>query len=314
MREIKKVAIIGLGAIGSIYALKIHEFNPRCLQVILDQSRYEKYIQNGLNINNVRYDFNYVLPGSDNEKVDLILIATKSNGLLAALEAIEGFVGPNTIIMSLLNGISSEELIAEKFGWDKVLYSFFIGHISTRVDNNVSHDGVATIVFGEADNTMISDKTAAVRDFFAKAGIEYQIPQDMMFALWSKFMINVGYNQSSAVLLAPYRVFQECDQATAIANKLMDEVVSLAVKAGIKNPDKMLEAAIGIVQAMPPAAKSSMLQDVEAKRQTEVDIFAGTVCALGKKYNVATPYNEVFLHLLNALDQKNAIEQQREAV
>ncbi|HEY3424241.1 MAG TPA: 2-dehydropantoate 2-reductase N-terminal domain-containing protein, partial [Negativicutes bacterium] len=179
MREIKKVAIVGLGAIGGIYALKIHEFDPQCLQVILDQGRYEKYVEDGIAINGKRYAFNYVLPGSNTEKVDLIFIATKSNGLQEAIEIIEGFVGPDTIIISLLNGISSETTISEKFGRDKILYSLFIGHISTKVDNAVTHDGVGTIVFGEADNTVISEKTAAVRDFFDKAGIDYKIPPDM---------------------------------------------------------------------------------------------------------------------------------------
>jgi 2-dehydropantoate 2-reductase len=238
------------------------------------------------------------------------LIATKSSGLQEAIRVIEGFVGPDTIIISLLNGISSEEIIAEKFGRDKILYSLFIGHISTRVGNIITHDGVGTIVFGEADNTVISEKTAAARDFFDKAGIDYKIPPNMFFALWSKFMINVGFNQASAVLLAPYKVFHECDKAMDIAYKLMEEVIAIAGKAGARNPDKMLESAMGIVRAMPPEAKSSMLQDVEGKRLTEVDIFAGTVCKLGEKYGVSTPYNDVFLRVIRAIEQKNMMGMQ----
>ena len=56
----------------------------------------------------------------------------------------------------------------------------------------VEHDGVGTLVFGDADNTIISEKVAAVRDFFDKIDIEYKIPEDMIFVLWSKFMIKVG--------------------------------------------------------------------------------------------------------------------------
>ena len=308
MKEIKKVAIIGLGAIGSIYAVKLHAHDPKCLRVIADKERLEGYKKDGLLFNGKRYDFNYALPDRNAEKADLIIIATKSGGLESAIKAIEGFVGDDTVIMSPLNGITSEEIIARTYGWDKVLYTLFTGHISTRQGRQVSHDGVGTLVFGEPDNTAISGKVAAVRAFFDKTGIDYKIPEDMLFALWGKFMVNVGFNQASAVLLAPYRVFHGCDKVAAIACKLMEEVVALAEKAGIKKPDKMLESSMGVIRAMPSDAKSSMLQDVEAKRQTEVDLFAGTVCALGRKYGIPTPYNDMFLELISAIDQKNMMK------
>lgn len=309
MKEIKKVAIVGLGAIGSIYAVKIHNYKPDCLRVIVDKERIERYRKDGLFFNGKRYDFNYALPDKNAEKADLIIIATKSGGLESAVQAIEGFVGDDTVIMSPLNGITSEKIIARHFGWDKVLYTLFIGHISTRQGREVNHDGVGTLVFGEADNTVVSDKVAAVRHFFDQTGIDYKVPEDMLFALWGKFMINVGFNQASAVLQAPYRVFHGCDKVTAVAYKLMEEVAALAEKAGIKNPDKLLESSMGVIRAMPPDAKSSMLQDVEAKRQTEVDLFAGTVCELGRKYGVPTPYNSVFLELIEAIDQKNRMKE-----
>lgn len=307
MKEIKKVAIIGLGAIGSVYAVKYQEYNPSCLQVVVDEKRRERYIKEGLNFNGKRYDFNYTLPGENKEKADLIVVATKSSGLEDALDAIESFIGEDTIILSPLNGITTEEIIAAKYGWDKVLYSLFIGHISSRNGREVLHDGVGTLVYGEADNTVISGKVAMVRDFFDKTGTDYKIPKDMLFALWSKFMINVGFNQSSAVLGAPYKVFHECSKYMDIAHELMKEVITIAHKAGIKNADEMLDSAMGVIHAMPPTAKSSMLQDVEAGRKTEVDLFAGTVCTLGRKFGIPTPNNDVFLKLIEAIDQKHEL-------
>jgi len=307
VKEIKKVAIIGLGAIGSIYAVKLHAQKPESLRVIVDKPRSERYKKDGLIFNGQRYDFNYALPDKNAEKADLIIVATKSSGLADAVKNIEGYVGDNTVIIAPLNGITSEEVIAAAYGWDKVLYSLFIGHISTRRGREVSHDGVGTIVYGEADNSVISDKVAVVRDFFITTGIDHIIPEDMLAALWGKFMVNVGFNQTSAVLLAPYSVFHECDKATGVACKLMGEVVALAKKAGIKNTDKLIEASMDVVRAQPADAKSSMLQDVEAKNQTEVDMFAGTVCELGRKYGVETPYNTVFLDIIGAIDQRNSI-------
>lgn len=209
--------------------------------------------------------------------------------------------------MSLLNGVTSEEKIANKYGWDKVLYALYKGHISTREGNEITHDDVCTIVFGEAANVELSENVKAVQDYFDKVGIVYEVPEDMLFALWSKWTMIVGFNQASAVLGAPFWVFHNDDKAMQLAYDLMEEVEEIAPHAGVKNAGKLIEKGMLIVNQMPPYAKSSTLQDVEAGRQTEVDIFAGDVSRLGKKYGVPTPVNDVFLKIIKALDQKNAM-------
>ena len=77
MRELKKVVIIGLGAIGSVYAAKLHDYNSQCLRVVVDETRYKRYIQEGLVFNGKRYDFNYVLPNKAAEKADVIIISAR---------------------------------------------------------------------------------------------------------------------------------------------------------------------------------------------------------------------------------------------
>src|SRR5258708_39086572 len=117
MRDITKVLVIGLGAIGSIYAAKLKDFDPGCVRVLVDKDRVERYKTRGIGLNGVRQDFNYVLPGPKEDKADLILIATKADGLQDAISALENFVHDETIFLSLLNGITSEEHIAERYGW-----------------------------------------------------------------------------------------------------------------------------------------------------------------------------------------------------
>src|SRR5262245_64392584 len=109
MKEIKQVIVIGLGAIGSIYAAKLKQYDPGCVRVLIDQARLERYPSRGIVLNGVRHDFDYVLPGENADKADLILIATKADALPDAIAALEGFVHGETIILSLLNGITSEE-------------------------------------------------------------------------------------------------------------------------------------------------------------------------------------------------------------
>jgi len=303
MSSIKNVIVIGLGAIGAIYAVKLQQYDPKCVRVLIDRSRLERYKAEGVILNGVRQDFEYVLPESNGAKADLILIATKSDALPQAINAIEAFVHQDTTILALLNGITSEELIAERYGWDKVLHSYFIGHGSTRVGNEITFDGVGRIVFGEANAHGRTPRVEKICQFFDCAGIDYEVPDDILFSQWGKFVVNVGINQASAVLRATYGDFQRSEKAHTIVVDLMTEAVAIAQKSGVRNADKLLAWAKDFIQKMPSAFKSSMLQDIEAGKKTEVDLFGTTICALGEKYGVPTPQNALFVQLIKALEE-----------
>jgi 2-dehydropantoate 2-reductase len=303
MNEISQVIIVGLGAIGTIYAAKLQRYDPACVRVVVDSNRMERYRAQGVTLNGVRHDFNYVLPEATPHKADLILIATKADALDDAITAIEAFVHDETIILALLNGITSEEKIAERYGREKVLHSYFIGHGSTRVGNMVSHDGVGRIVFGEANAPARTPKVDAVCRFFDRAGIDYETPDDILFSMWCKFVVNVGINQASAILRASYGDFQRSAEVYAVATDLMREAVLIAEKVGIRNVDAILPWCDNFIRNMPPAFKSSMLQDIEAGKKTEVDIFGGAVCLLGERYGIPTPHNAMLVRLIKALEE-----------
>jgi 2-dehydropantoate 2-reductase len=303
MSDIENVIVIGLGAIGSIYAAKLQQYDPNCVRVLVDPERLERYQSNGIVMNGVRHNFEYVTPGDNLPKVDLILIATKADGLPDAIDAIESFVYDETIILSLLNGVTSENQIAERYGWDKVLHAYFIGHGSTRVGNAIKFDGVGRIVFGEANVQGESPRVQKLRRFFDKAGIDYDLPDDILFAQWCKFVINVGINQVSAVLHATYGDFQRSSRVYDLAIGLMQETVLIAAQVGIRNVEAILPWCENFILNMPSEFKSSMLQDIEAGKKTEVEMFGGAICALGEQYGIPTPQNALFVTLIRALEE-----------
>lgn len=311
MIEIKNVIICGLGAIGSIYAAKIltavmSESKDIDLKILADKERVEKYKSQPTIFNSKEYLFDFITPEFAPYTADLIILATKNNGLHKALDNIKSFVGQNTIIISLLNGIKSEDETAKVYGADKVLLSYYIGHTSTRKGREITHDDVYKTVFGEKDNTVLSQKVESVKNFFEKTKINYEIPEDMDYSRWWKFLVNVGYNQASAVLNASYGDFQTSAKVNNIAIKLMEETVNIAKAEGVKNTENLIPEVLDVIEKMLPNTRTSMLQDVDAKRQTEVDIFAGYVSELGKKHNIPTPYNDMFLEIIKAIDEKNA--------
>ncbi len=303
MKKIERVYISGLGAVGCAYGSKIYDMDPACLKVIASKERIHRYTEKGITINGKPYSFNYIHPGEQAEPADLILVAVKQHHLLQAIEDMRNFVGKDTIILSLLNGISSEEILGAHFGMDKLLYAYCVGIDAVREETRVYFSNGGKVVFGEKNNQTISSNTAAVKEFFERAHIPYSIPEDMMRSLWWKFMLNVGINQTSAVLKAPYGVFQTIPEARELMESTCREVVRLSVETGINLTDDDIADFIRVLGTLGADGKTSMLQDVEAGRKTEVEIFAGTIIELGKKYGVPTPINDTLYKMIRTLEQ-----------
>lgn len=306
MKDIKNVLICGIGAVGSIYANKIQNFDAENFRVLVDKQRYERYIKNPTIFNGKELNFNYVLPDDNNFKADLIIIATKYDGLFDVIENIKNFVQDDTVIMSLLNGVTSEKIIAQTYGREKLLYSYFIGHSAVRTGRNIVHDDVNTIVYG-SENSADFDNVQRVKEYFERVGINYKIPEDIIHSLWLKFMLNVAANQTTAILRLTFGEFLENDKCMEFAINLMKEVQLIAKAEGVKNTDVMIDETISHLHTMIPEGKTSMLQDVEAGRKTEVEMFAGTVIKLGLEHGIATPYNKIVKEMIEIIQRQQDI-------
>lgn len=303
MKNRQNVYLVGLGAIGSAYAAKMEDAVPGLVKVIVDQRRLTSYRDQGLKVNGKSYHFHLVTPEQAMEKADLILVAVKGHHLDEAIEQMRPFVGQETIILSLLNGITSEETIGKVYGMEKLLYSFVIATDATRTGRATHYSTIGRIVFGEKQNAVYSPKVLAVKELFDRTGVPYTIPVDMMRELWGKFMLNVGLNQVSAILKTPYGVFQKVKEAQELMVMACREVLQIAQEIGINLMTEDIDEYIRIIGNLAPEGKTSMLQDVEAGRKTEVESFAHTVVALGEKYGVATPVNACLGRMLVTLEQ-----------
>lgn len=306
MNRIERVSIIGMGAIGSAYFSSMAKFVPaENIRVIAGGERAARYKTEGMTINGRNFKFNVTDPAEKCQPADLLIFAVKFNQLKEALAEVKNHVGPDTIIISLLNGITSEEVIGEAYGMDKVLYALTFGIDAVREGNSVSFKNLGTIPFGEAKNIPgnYSAKVKRLQEFFDRTQVGYSIPADMLRTLWWKLMLNVGINQTSAILRAPYGVFQNVKEARDIMIAAMQEVMEISIKASINLSPADIEEAMPVLNRLSPAGKTSMLQDIEAGRETEVNIFAGTIIELGKKYGTPTPVNSMLYAIIRAQEE-----------
>ena len=302
-KEIKNIIICGLGAIGTAIGERILENTKDSLFVLVDKNRYERYIKNPRTFNNKTLNFKYITPDNTDIKADLVIIAVKEQNLDEVIENLKNFVTDTTTIISLINGITSEETLGKTFNSNQILPAYYIGSSAVRIDNQVIHGGRATIVFGAKDE-FSRDRVAPIEDFFTKANINYKIPTDITRALWTKFMLNVACNQISAILGLNFHQMHTSSSFKELATNVMKEVELCAKAEGIKNTETMIEEVFEHIQTITPEGKTSMLQDIEANRETEVETFAGTVIKYGLKHNIPTPYNNALKLMIKTISEK----------
>jgi 2-dehydropantoate 2-reductase len=247
----------------------------------------------------------------------LLIVATKSTHLQDALPIIRSAALPSgdsstpATVVSLLNGISSEEILRTALGHGSerfVVPAMILGIDAVRDGAEITYLNRGTIHYGADAATAPIDveRLDLIDDLLGSAGIPVARSKEIMQTLWWKFMINVGINQASAVLRAPYGLFQTSEPARELMTSLMAEVLTLSRAAGTGLTDDHLKRWLETLQTLDPEGKTSMLQDVEARRPTEVDLFAETVERLGKEYGVPTPVNRTIFHTIRAIEEQAA--------
>lgn len=305
--QIKTVSLIGLGAIGCFFASHLGSALGDDLRVIAGGSRRERLERDGVMVNGVRHHFHMVDPKDSCEYnyPDLAIIITKFPALPQAIEDIRNQIGPDTIIMAPLNGVEAEDVVAEAFGWKNLLYSLAKVSVVMKDGSAAFDPDRALIELGEKRNETISPRVRAVKELFEGAGIRTVVPEDMERAIWYKYMCNVSENQSAAVLGIPFGAWSVSEDANFIREALMEEVIAVAEKKGISLTREDMVKQARRLKKVSPKNKPSTLQDIEAGRKTEVEMFGGTMVRLGRQLGVPTPYNEMFYHAIKVLEQKN---------
>jgi 2-dehydropantoate 2-reductase len=297
------VAILGAGSLGAVYASRFYDLDPACVSLVASGERYDRLKREGVVVNQRHYPIPVYSPEDAVPPADLIIVALKHHHLTEALPDLRNRVGDHTVILSVMNGLDSETIIADQYGADKTLYCIAVGIDPLRSENVVHYTTIGRLVFGEADNTTLSARVKRVQQTLSRAGIPYDTPPDMVRMLWWKFMVNVGINQTSAILRAPYGVFQTDPHAQAIMEAAMREVIAAAQAVRVDLVADDIASWYNVLGTLHPQGKTSMLQDVEAGRATEVDIFAGKMVELGALYGIPTPVNTLLLHAIKVIER-----------
>lgn len=292
--EIKTVSIIGLGALGILFASQLAEqMEPGTLRIVADEQRIRRYQAEGVFCNDAPCSFSYITPETPCTPADLVLVCVKFGTLPEAITDLKYHVGPQTTILSALNGISSEEILGEAFGRDQVLFSVAQGMDAVKFKNRLSYTRKGMLCFGDRAAGSHSDRSLAVQAFFDRVKFPYELVADMYQRMWSKFMLNVGVNQTVAIYEGTYRTVQQEGKPRQDMIAAMKEVIALAPYEGVTLDQSDILYWLDILDTLGADGMPSMRQDLAAGYKSEVELFSGTVIRLGRKYQVPTPVNQM---------------------
>ncbi len=303
MGKIKNVAILGCGAVGLYILWGLSHKSDVNVIVVADGERKLRYETNGFVINGEPY-FPSVKTPEEIYNPDLLIVATKYNALNGALPDIKAVTGPDTMVMSLMNGVDSEDTIATVIPYEKIIHSL-IKVASERSGNSVKFDPVTTIgiIYGEKDLSRGDARVNMLNDLFRDTGLNYRSTDVIMSEIWSKFRLNVPNNQAQAMLGVGVGCYEDSVHAEFIRRKLCDEVDKIAEAKGIDMSLSDTSSSRG--SKVMKRARYSTLQDLDSKRHTEVDMFSGAIIKMGKELGIPTPYNEFAYHMIKAMEEKN---------
>ena len=195
-----KVALIGAGAVGAYFIYGFTSLKDLSFCVVAEGERAERLRKEGVVINEKTY-YPEIKSPQEAKGADLILVCTKYNGLQSTLDMIETMTEEHTTVISLLNGIDSEEVIAERIGEEHLLYS--VMKISSERRNGKIHFVPETTIgvsIGEKGNPEPTERVLAFAELMKRAGLKCIIEKDILLKQWEKYSMNIIYNLPQAVL------------------------------------------------------------------------------------------------------------------
>ena len=292
MREIKTVGVIGMGALGVLYAdLFTRALGREQVRVLADSRRIARYRDEGIWYNGVRCDFAYTDAAAVHEPVDLLLFAVKFGGLEDAIATCRHLVGPETTLVSVLNGISSEQMLGEAFSPEQVVWCVAQKMAAKKDGNRVTVDPIGELAVGIPDG-LDPAHFRRLTAFFDAIRFPYMVPEDIRVYTWSKLLCNTGCNQAELVFQCGYGPLQVPGKPRDTMIGAMREVVQVANAEGIPLSEADVTYWLGILDHLPADGETSMRQDGKAHRKSEVELFAGTIRRLARKHGLSVPVND----------------------
>ncbi|MCK4400565.1 2-dehydropantoate 2-reductase [Candidatus Bathyarchaeota archaeon] len=300
-----RVAVVGAGAMGCLYGGHLAEAGVDVSLMDVWREHVDAINAKGLHMTGVSGDRVVHVPATiDPEtvgEIDLMLLFVKSYDTAQAMRDSGPLIGGDTCVLTLQNGLGNLEAITEVVGAGRVLGGT-TSHGSTLVGpGEIRHAGVGPTVIGTLDGGSRSMAETAA-DMFNGAGLQTRVSGDVRGDIWGKVLVNLGINALTALTGLRNGQLLEIPELRLLMRLAVEEGMMVAEADGVDLSIIDHVAHVYEVAEATGANRSSMLQDVDRGRRTEIDALNGAVVGLGEKLGVETPVNRALTSLVKGLE------------
>ena len=297
-----KIAIIGCGAMGSVYAALLADSGNDVWAIDTWEEHISAIKSNGLRVEGASGDrtvsMNATTNASDAGECELIIVATKASGVPAAAVAAKSIAGPNSIILTIQNGLGAAERIAESIDTNQVMIGVVGGFgASMKAPGHAHHNGMQLVRIGEM-NGGVSDRLEKVVSAWDNAGFTAKGHLDIHQMIWEKFICNVTYSGPCALMNATIGQVQANSESWSVALSCAREADAVARAKKINLGFNDVETYVRDFGANMPDARPSMLLDHMAQRPSEIDGINGAVPTEAAKIGMTAPINALVSSLI----------------
>jgi 2-dehydropantoate 2-reductase len=299
-----KIGVMGAGAVGSYFGARLAR-GGHDVVLVTRGDHFRRMKLDGLVVKSINGDF-HVMPKvaqlCDYVGIcDLILFCVKSQDTVEAARAMTSMVGPETLIVSLQNGVDNEEKLAAIFGEEKVIGG--LTYVGARIDRpgEVIHSAAGRVIIGEMDGRR-TIRLAEVENVFTEGEVPIEVSEEIITEQWKKLCWNISFNSASALTRALVGPMMDQPECCDTLRRTIAEAVEVAKARGVNLPENFPDLVIAGNEPF-RRLKTSMLQDVEKGRPLEIDALNGTICRMGRELGIPTPINEALYGLVTCLDK-----------
>ena len=229
--------------------------------------------------------------------VDVVLFTVKLYDVEASAATLGPMIGPDTVVITLQNGVDAMDMVAKHVGVDHVAGG--AAYIVVVIDKpgHLRHTAAQQLVFGERDGRR-SDRLVAFEQAGIRAGFQAQASSDVQSALWTKFVRLATWSGMTTVTRSPMGVVRDTPATYDMMMAAIEEVIAVGKARGVTFPPDLMEGTINLIKNFPAASKSSMLEDIERGRRLELPWLSGAVVRIGREVGVPTPIHQFITTIL----------------
>ena len=301
-----RFAIFGVGAVGGYFGARLVQAGEDVVFIARGDT-LQVLRSEGLRLDSVSGDLmlssvNAIDDTSQGGVVDVVLVGVKTWQVPEVAGAIQPLLGEDTIVLPLQNGVEATAELAEVLGRDHVccglakIFSFLAG------PGHIRHTGIDPyIAFGESDNRR-SGRVKKLQQVFQNAGINAEIPSDIMVALWEKFLFVVSWGGIGAISRAPIGAIRSLPRTCRLLEQAMLEIFNVARARDVNLREDIVARSMEFIDTLPPVGTTSMQRDIAEGRPSEIDAWNGAVVRFGDEAGVDVTLHKFIYDSLRPLE------------